>query len=160
MWGLSYPGLTVSISWLLMPWLLASPGHQHPWCWLCKLGKSLSYMRKDFNYLCHVIVEEWYKLHLYIFMSPLKNLAHQRLIKLTVFVVVCFVVVILWGPGDFSHVNSFSPWQFERKFRQIIFKFILVIDSSSISCDVAIRWISLNLTDELQTLADGTKPLP
>ena len=29
--GPSYLGLTRSISWLLMPWLLASPGHQQPW---------------------------------------------------------------------------------------------------------------------------------
>ena len=27
----SYLGLTRSISWLLMPWLLTSPGHQQPW---------------------------------------------------------------------------------------------------------------------------------
>ena len=26
----SYLGLTSSISWLLMPWLFTSPGHQHP----------------------------------------------------------------------------------------------------------------------------------
>ena len=38
---------------------LASPGHQQLWFWLCRLGRSLSYMRKDFNYLCHVSVEEW-----------------------------------------------------------------------------------------------------
>ena len=55
----SYLGLTKSISWLLMPWLLASPGHQQQWYWLCKLSRSLSYMRKDFNYLCHISVEEW-----------------------------------------------------------------------------------------------------
>ena len=24
-----------STPWLLMPWLLVSPGHQQPWCWLC-----------------------------------------------------------------------------------------------------------------------------
>ena len=29
--GPSYLGLTRSISWLLMPWLLTSPGHQQPW---------------------------------------------------------------------------------------------------------------------------------
>ena len=29
--GPSYLGLTRSISWLLMPWLLASPLHQQPW---------------------------------------------------------------------------------------------------------------------------------
>ena len=56
--GPSYLGLTRSISWLLMPWLLASPGHQQPWYWLCKISKSRSYMRKDFNYLWHV--EEWH----------------------------------------------------------------------------------------------------
>ena len=30
MWGPSHLGSTMSISWLLMPWLLASPGHQQP----------------------------------------------------------------------------------------------------------------------------------
>ena len=41
---------------------LASPGHQQPWYWLCKIGKSWSYTRKDFNYLWHVSVEEWHKM--------------------------------------------------------------------------------------------------
>ena len=45
----------------LMPWLLASPGHQHPWYWLCRIGYFLAYMSKDLNYLCNVIVEDWYK---------------------------------------------------------------------------------------------------
>ena len=58
MQGLSYTGLIRSLSWLLMPWLFASPGHQQPWYWLCKLGRSLFYMRNDFDYLCHVSVEE------------------------------------------------------------------------------------------------------
>ena len=44
------------VSWLLMPWLLVSPGHQYPWYWLCKICKFLSYMRKDFYYLCHFYV--------------------------------------------------------------------------------------------------------
>ena len=55
-WVPSYHGLTRSISWLLMPWLLASPGLQQLWYWLCKLRRSLSYTRKDFNYPCHVSV--------------------------------------------------------------------------------------------------------
>ena len=38
--GPSYLGLTRSISCLLMPWLLTSPGHQHPWYWLCRKGRS------------------------------------------------------------------------------------------------------------------------
>ena len=51
--GPSYLGITRSISWLLMPWLLTSPGldlisfdliwfdliwHQQPW-WLCRIGR-------------------------------------------------------------------------------------------------------------------------
>ena len=58
----SYLGLTRSISWLLMPWLLTSPGHQQPWYWLCKISKSCSYTRKDFNYLWYVSMEEWHKM--------------------------------------------------------------------------------------------------
>ena len=51
MQGLSYLGLTRLISCLLMPWLLASPGHQQPWYWLCVIDRPLSYLRKDFNTL-------------------------------------------------------------------------------------------------------------
>ena len=57
-WESSYLGLTRPISWLLMPCLLASPGHQQPWYWLCRIGRSLSYWRKDFNCLCHVNVKK------------------------------------------------------------------------------------------------------
>ena len=54
----SYLGLTRSISWLLMSWLLVSPGHQQPWYWLCRMGRSLSFLMKDFNHLCHINMEE------------------------------------------------------------------------------------------------------
>ena len=66
--GSSYLGLTRSISWLLMTWLLASPGHQHPWYWPCRIGKFLSYLNNDFNNLCHVNVEEWHKIQIYVFV--------------------------------------------------------------------------------------------
>ena len=56
-------------------WLLTSPGHQHPWYWLCIIGKFLSYLRKNFNYLCHVNVVEWHKMWIYL-LFPLKDLAH------------------------------------------------------------------------------------
>ena len=55
--GPSYLCLTRSISWLLMPWLLRSPGHQQPWYWLCRICRSWSYLRKDFKYLCHINME-------------------------------------------------------------------------------------------------------
>ena len=28
-----------------LPWLLALPGHQQPWYWLCRIGRPLSYLR-------------------------------------------------------------------------------------------------------------------
>ena len=60
--GPSYLGLTRSIAWLLMPWLLMSPGHQQPWYWLCRIGRFLSYLRKDFNYLHRINVGKWHKM--------------------------------------------------------------------------------------------------
>ena len=55
--GPGFLGLTRSISWLLMPWLLTSPGHQQPWYWLCKICRCWSYLKKVFKYLCQINVE-------------------------------------------------------------------------------------------------------
>ena len=76
--GPSYLGLTRSISWLLLSWLLTAPGHQQPWYWLRRIGRFLSYSRKDFNYLC---VSMWWNdtKYEYRFMFPLKNLARKGL---------------------------------------------------------------------------------
>ena len=63
-----------------MPWLLKSPGHQHPS--LCTIGKFLSYMRKVFNYR---VMSVWRNdiNSRDSFMSPMKNvkniLAHKEL---------------------------------------------------------------------------------
>ena len=37
----NYLGFTRSISWLRMSWLLVSPGHQQPWYWISRIGRSL-----------------------------------------------------------------------------------------------------------------------
>ena len=65
--GPSYLGSTRSISWLLMPWLFASPGHQQPWYWLCRMGRPLFYLRKDFNHLCQINKEEWHEMQIYVY---------------------------------------------------------------------------------------------
>ena len=70
--GPSYLGLAWSISWLLIPWLLTSPGHQQPWYWLCRICRSWSYLRKDFKYLCHINLGSNGIKCKYIFMFPLK----------------------------------------------------------------------------------------
>ena len=46
-----YSRIRRSISWLLMSWVLASPGHQQPWSCLCRINRSLSSKGKNFNYL-------------------------------------------------------------------------------------------------------------
>ena len=66
--GPSYLGLTRSISWLLMPWLLTSPGHQQLWHWLYKMCRSFSYLKKYFKYLCRINVEEWHKMQIYVYV--------------------------------------------------------------------------------------------
>ena len=55
-------GRTQPIPWLLMPWLLLSPGHQQPWHCTCRMDRSLSSIRNDFNYLHYPNVEKWYKI--------------------------------------------------------------------------------------------------
>ena len=60
-----------------MPWLLASPGHQQPWYWLCRIGMSLSYSRRTFNYLCLISVEEWHKMWIYVYFLS-EKISTQR----------------------------------------------------------------------------------
>ena len=79
-----------------MPWLLASPGHQQPWYWLCKIGKSWSYTKKDFNSLWHVSVEEWRCK--YMFMFPLKKIARKELIFTMMSLTFQFLPLLGSGP--------------------------------------------------------------
>ena len=38
----------------------------------CRIGSSLFNLRKDFNYMCHMNVEEWHKMLIYIFVPSEK----------------------------------------------------------------------------------------
>ena len=58
-----------SISWLLMPWLILSPGHQQQWYWLCRINLSLSSMWKNFNHQCHFSFQQWSKMWIYFHVS-------------------------------------------------------------------------------------------
>ena len=51
-----YSRKTRSKPWLLMPWLCVARSAT-PQYWLCSINRSLSSMRMDFNYLCHLSVE-------------------------------------------------------------------------------------------------------
>ena len=57
-------------------------------------------------------------------------------------------------------MNSMAPGGLEWNFS---FKLILVIIGWGISCEIVLRWMSLDLTDDKSTLVQvmaGTKPLP
>ena len=53
------------IPWLLMPWLLVSPGHQHTWYCIYRINRSLRLPLRDFNCLHHTSVEKRSKMHIY-----------------------------------------------------------------------------------------------
>ena len=62
---------------LLMPWLLASPGHQQPWYLLCRINRSLFSMGKNSNYLIFISSNE--RICKYDFMFPKINSTSQGL---------------------------------------------------------------------------------
>ena len=49
-------------------------------------------------------------------------------------------------------LNSLFPGRFEWNSRSVIFKLILVITGWSISCEIVIKWMSLDLTYDKSTL--------
>ena len=55
--------------------LVKSPGHQHRWCRLCRIGKFSSYTMTNFNILHLVRVEKRLK------VFPMKYLARKGLVK-------------------------------------------------------------------------------
>ena len=51
-----------------------------------------------------------------------------------------------------GNIISLHPGKFEWNFRYLIFQKISVIDGWGISCELALRWMSLNLTDDKSKL--------
>ena len=49
-------------------------------------------------------------------------------------------------------INSLAPGKFQWNFRYLIFQIISVIDGWVISCELALRWMSPDLTDDKSTL--------
>ena len=60
--------------------------------------------------------------------------------------------VMICRPGkeqyDEQVFNSLAPGKFEENFRYLIFQIISVIDGWVISCEFALWWMLLNLTDK------------
>ena len=49
-------------------------------------------------------------------------------------------------------INSLAPGEFELNFRYLILQIISVTDGWGISCELALRWMSLDLSDDKSTL--------
>ena len=47
-----------------------------------------------------------------------------------------------------TYFDSLAPGKFEWNFIHVIFKQILVVDDWGISCEIALLWMSLDLTDD------------
>ena len=63
--SLEYPIRTRSMPCLLITWrrkVLASPGHQQAWYWLCNINRVISSLSTNFNNIHHSNFEEWYKM--------------------------------------------------------------------------------------------------
>ena len=52
----------------------------------------------------------------------------------------------------YASINSLAPGRFELNFRYAPFQLILVIHGCGISCEIALMWLSLDLTDDKSTL--------
>ena len=65
-----------------MPWLHVSPGHQHPRYCFCGIKRSLSYIRKDYNYLHKLSLQKWLKMQIHFYISWI-NSAWPNLIIIT-----------------------------------------------------------------------------
>ena len=87
-------------------------GHQHIWYWLCRICKFLSYTRKNFNYLCHVSVDElhisflfssekfcMYKIHQYV--NNMKWFRYKKTLKPKIDHTDCFI--FMGGTENFQH---------------------------------------------------------
>ena len=83
--GPSYLRLIRSISWLVMPWLLTSAGHQQPCYWLCRICGSWSYMRRDFKYLCHINGSSDIKCK-YMLIFPMRKSAGEEIIMINYYI--------------------------------------------------------------------------
>ena len=73
------------------------------------------------------------------------DLYHEVWIGLTFFA----SCLLIYPSGQF---NSLAPGKFQWNFRQVIFKQILVIDGWSISCEIALIWMTLDFTNDQSTL--------
>ena len=123
-----------------MLWLFASPGHRQPRYWQYSIYKSLSVVRKVFNYLHHITAEKWKKMQTYL-IFPQNNSACQEL---------------MGAQSDITAVtatfNSLAPGSCGSNFKCNLDELILQIKCMCTSCEIALRWLPQIAFDEKSRL--------
>ena len=171
--GPSYLGLTRSISWLLMPWLLTSTGNQQPRYWLYRLWRSFSYLRKDFKYLCQKSLWSNDIKCKYMLMFPLKNLARKGLIwrascswDQCIYNDAQSPCSTIWSAAAIWTFNTLRLRQIGRCFTDDIFKVIFLNENVWIVIKISLQFVpkgpSNNIPALVQIMAwrcPGNEPL-
>ena len=65
-----YSATNRPMSCVFLPWLLASPGHQHQWHWLCSVIRPLSSARSAWKWKYILMLPKIYSTHHGMIMNP------------------------------------------------------------------------------------------
>ena len=71
-----------------------------------------------------------------------------RILKKIDCVITALRTIVVW----YWSFNSLAPGRFEWNYKQLLFKLTLGIHGWGISCEIALRWMSLYLIDDKSTL--------
>ena len=119
----------------------------------CIIGPGLSHYLTMLAY-CHLDLWEqtsaiWIKIKSFSVMKMYLNISFVSMSAI-LFGLQCVAENTRAGPS----LNSLAPGRCDFAFKLIIFKLISRIDVLSISCEIALRWMSGNLSDDELTLVE------
>ena len=110
------------------------PGNQQSLYWLCRINRSLSSLRKNFNHLCHLTIKQCrkYKTVFYIFLKM-----NLTFLELTVPMITCHshlatrcLCVSIDGLGPWGPFQN-SSWARNWNNPENLFALILILTISS-----------------------------
>ena len=126
--GPRYRGLTISISYLLMTWLLSSLRHEQPWYWIYRIGRScltwgriwttcvISMWRNDTNvYMFFPSAKKYHVKGFYWKNQQDKMSAWNELLLITL---ICSQNWFIWVSQNVRRLHSYSVLVSRRGKRQ------------------------------------------
>ena len=103
---------------LLMTWLLAAPGHQHPSYRLCKIILSLSSTRKNIIHLHHLSTSKLHKIQNTFLNFLKKNSARQKTFDGHISYVKVLTTTAVPTPINITHMDGYPAENSESIFFQ------------------------------------------